>query len=150
GATSDGMPIDFGIGQDVKLDISSARLRVRRGADLLDLGFRFAGMKLRFGPNKRAALEAVGTAPVLKVDFPPQHVMERSFLRQELGLPDFGPPVTALEQRTLLRGGPRAAALRKDIYDRKVLAPDPDKPEDPDRRAFTTFADAWANEGGHP
>ncbi len=120
----------------IRLGLRHARLRVRRGADLLDLGFRFRGFALQ--DTTPPSLVRSGEAdPILLVDFPPQHVMQRSFLRQDVGLPDVGRAVTAAELRALARPGPDATKLRQLIYDEKT------KLDDPDRQAFRDFAGRW-------
>lgn len=91
------------IAAPVELALDGAVLRARRPADLLALDFRFARLALqvradqaRIVPATRRALGGAGSGAaipdrvgaafddraLLVVDFPPQHVAERAYLRQ--------------------------------------------------------------------
>ncbi|MBR0642937.1 hypothetical protein [Plastoroseomonas hellenica] len=128
------------------LPLRGARLRVRRGRDLLDLAFRFRDFDLRFERDRTPRLLPRADEPWLTAEFPPQHVMQRSFLRQELSLPDLGRAVTPSDARTLRRGGEAARALRQAIYDAKIQG----APNDPAKPGFDTFATKWRERHGTP
>lgn len=87
----------------VEIALDGATLQVRRPADRLAPGFRFARLALKVGPlgariipmlrrgvgGAGEADEVVGTPPpgyddraLLIVDFPPQHVAEKAYLRR--------------------------------------------------------------------
>jgi hypothetical protein len=71
----------------IHIELNSARLRVARQADLFRGCFRFTGLALS-KTNKRLILRKLpGDACLLRVDLPPQHLMERSFARQLPNLP---------------------------------------------------------------
>lgn len=100
-------PRDIADSQDTtaRFGLDRARLSVLRTADLLALKFRFSGLELKVpwretqalpallappGKTSEAGLPSPGLAagnmpdrrPMLVVDFPPQHVLEKTYFRQ--------------------------------------------------------------------
>ena len=74
----------YGLSGRWRMPLARARLRIERSADLLSLKFRFRELHLsggwgqtRIRPNAKA-----DTRPLLVVELPPQHVLERAYLRQ--------------------------------------------------------------------
>ncbi|MER8691548.1 hypothetical protein NKI77_04740 [Mesorhizobium opportunistum] len=94
---------------NVNLDCHAA-LRVWRGQDLFCLTFRFRNMGLSIGkttalvpmPIADPAHNEPGEA-LLIAEFPPQHIMERTFLRQTTLLPDVEVDIAPARLRLLQR-----------------------------------------------
>ncbi|AZO29773.1 hypothetical protein [Mesorhizobium sp. M1B.F.Ca.ET.045.04.1.1] len=92
------------------LNLDHAALRVWRGQDLFCLTFRFRNMGLSIGkttalvpmPIADTAPNAPGEA-LLIAEFPPQHIMERTFLRQTTLLPDVEVDIAPARLRLLQR-----------------------------------------------
>jgi hypothetical protein len=82
--------ITFGPQAKIESHLDDARLHVKRSEDLVDLKFRFKDMTLTV-EQRRAYLAAyaarnkkpVDNSAIMIVDFPPQHVAERAYFRQE-------------------------------------------------------------------
>lgn len=93
----------------VVLNLNLASLRLWRGRDLFQLTYHFRDTDLYLGENPRI----IGRPwfdrgkrppkPTLIAEFPPQHIMERTFLRQNFELPDAGRPVAPADLRQLQR-----------------------------------------------
>ena len=66
------------------LPLRYGRLRITRARDLVDLTYSFQGLALarRIG-GWRLELDGSGMAPMLVAEFPPQHIVERAFFRQD-------------------------------------------------------------------
>ena len=121
------------------LNLDCAVLRVARGRDLLGLQFRFRGLNLRFRDARPYLEPRQGAEPsdaLLIVDFPPQHIMERAFLRQNVALPDVDPALSPADIRGLRLPG--ASKRRQELSKAKLetAAKDGDT-------SFPAFAEAW-------
>jgi hypothetical protein len=88
-----------------------AKLRLWRGLDLFCLTFQFHNIDLSIGkkvqliPLRPEQIDPASRPDeaVLLAEFPPQHIMERTFLRQKRPLPDAGKEVSPAQLRQLLR-----------------------------------------------
>ena len=138
-----------GNGHPASIRLDDARLTVRRGQDLLSLVFRFKGVTLRAGDGapqlSRMAPEEGGAAtgvPLLRVEFPPQHVLEHAAFRQrpQAPTPELSEPV-----RARARGTDRDVVLlaRKAIFDDLVKKGDDGKEKDP---ILAGFAEPYRRE----
>ncbi|MCW8087681.1 hypothetical protein [Sabulicella glaciei] len=119
-----------GSGPAVELSLDQARLRVRRERDLLSLVFGFDGVGLVVG-DRGAMLRlpsGVGAcptgsvrSPLLRVEFPPQHVLEHAYARRRPQVPT--PEISADAQDGKPSEAARArlpgerAALDKELRD---------------------------------
>jgi ABC-type transporter Mla subunit MlaD len=128
-------------------------LRVWRGRDLFHLAFRFKNLNLIIDENPRLAPANPGDhseqgASVLLAEFPPQHVMERSFLRQRLELPDAGDPLSQADLRKLQRLTVTEGnkEVRSKINDKKRKAESDDIRDDNAPHPFADFSDRWNKE----
>lgn len=67
-----------------RLPMEKSRLRIARSTDMMSLRFSFQGMDLVHRPLEGWHFEAPDNAPppLMRVEFPPQHVMEQAFLQQ--------------------------------------------------------------------
>ncbi|TPO13738.1 hypothetical protein [Mesorhizobium sp. B1-1-5] len=132
-----------------------AKLRLWRGQDLLCLSFQFHNIDLSI--NKSVELVPLhsdqmdsATEPdeaVLLAEFPPQHIMERSFLRQEHPLPDAGDAVPQAQLRLLQGLSPtsqESQKLRQAIQDEKTAKEQTDGGYSP----FAQFANQWDQADG--
>jgi hypothetical protein len=151
-----------------KLNLDKATLRLWRGNDLFCLSFQFSQINLvvakraqlvpMTGEEIRKRIERYPTLmdeinsgkstiePVLAADFPPQHIMERTFLRQNRPLPDAGDEVTPAELRELQRLGIGAGEdLRRKLRTAKIDAEDKLIPPG-DPHPFKDFAEVWAKD----
>ncbi|MCG7353274.1 hypothetical protein [Roseomonas mucosa] len=111
-----------GKGHRASIRLDDAWLTVRRGKDLLSLVFRFKGVTLAAGDGapqlSRMAPEDGGAAtgvPLLRVEFPPQHVLEHAAFRQRPQVPT---PDLSEEDRARARGTDRGAvrSVREAIF----------------------------------
>ena len=135
----------------VEIGLEGCALQVRRPADLLALDFRFKGLNLQVGdggariaPGRRGAVGGAGQGvateygpsagyddrALLIVDFPPQHVAERAYLRQTndgISLPE--PPADDADAlaapdgiATRVRTGGLAARTKARLGERERLS----------------------------
>lgn len=154
-----------------------AKLRLWRGLDLFCLAFQFhnidlsLGKKIQLIPLRGREIDPASKPDeaVLLAEFPPQHIMERTFLRQDRPPPDAGEEISPAQLRKLQQleaGGIRpydpkcnlsgtsepnpdtdAQCLRKKIQGEKIAAegrdylgnPPPANPPDP-KDIFFPFA----------
>jgi len=127
----------------VRVSLDRAVLRMSRAKDLMNLAFRFKNLELELRSG-RPFLVRSRTAPkdaeaILIVDFPPQHIMERAFLRQQFDLPDAEPQISEGELKRLLEGSDgEVEKLRHQIYDRKLA-------NAPSETRFKEFATFWSS-----
>ena len=158
-----------------------AKLRLWRGLDLFCLTFQFHNIDLSIGkkvqliPLRHEQIDPASKPDeaVLLAEFPPQHIMERTFLRQDRPLPDAGKEVSPAQLRQLQRleaigikpftkcdfsGATEpnpdtdAQCLRKKIQNEKIDAEKRDVLGDPPPATtdpkdfyfpFASFAEAW-------
>lgn len=115
----------------------SAKLRLWRGLDLFSLTFQFHNIDLSIGkkvqliPLRHEQIDPASKPDeaVLLAEFPPQHIMERTFLRQDRPLPDAGKEVSSAQLRQLQRleaGGIRPASELANCSFTKDKEPNPD------------------------
>ncbi|MER9119858.1 hypothetical protein NKH93_25095 [Mesorhizobium sp. M0954] len=111
-----------------KVNLDHAALRVWRGQDLFSLTFRFRNVGLSIGkttalvpmPIADPAADEPGEA-LLIAEFPPQHIMERTFLRQTTLLPDVEVEIAPARLRLLQRL--EASAQRNGSRPSNIAAP---------------------------
>ncbi len=157
---SGAIPIPLGGATTLSLPLDKARLRLARSADLMSLALRFhlvtlelgaARPALRLMPAPKPEGNQEAETPLLVADFPPQHVMEEAFLRQDVALPDHGEPLTALDLQVLQGPDRKLAQLRRaEVSNRKLpvqdacdCKPAPVGAAEPGQEEFKRFADAW-------
>ncbi|MGY2805604.1 hypothetical protein [Bradyrhizobium sp. USDA 4506] len=126
----------------VRLPLDDAKLRIARSRDLMSLEFRFKNidLELRNGKPYLVGRKIEGANPerVLVVDLPPQHIMERAFLRQQFDLPDSAPNIVASDLARLRSSSLEdVLRLRRQIRDSKIAA----EKSDPGNAGLTPFAD---------
>jgi hypothetical protein len=88
-----------------------AKLRLWRGLDLFCLAFQFHNIDLSLGKKIQLIPLSCGEIDpaskpdeaVLLAEFPPQHIMERTFLRQDRPPPDAGEEISPAQLRKLQR-----------------------------------------------
>lgn len=88
-----------------------AKLRLWRGLDLFCLAFQFHNIDLSLGKKIELIPLSCGDIDpmskpdeaVLLAEFPPQHIMERTFLRQDRPPPDAGKEISPAQLRKLQR-----------------------------------------------
>jgi hypothetical protein len=85
------------------LNLDAASLRLWRGCDLFCLTFHFRDAELFVGNTSYIEGQRGPAKPTLIAEFPPQHIMERTFLRQNIELPDAGKPASPADLRQLQR-----------------------------------------------
>jgi hypothetical protein len=125
----------------VRLGLDNAVLRISRAKDLMNLAFRFKNLELELRNGSpflvRSPAASSDEESILVVDFPPQHIMERAFLRQQFDLPDAEPQITEAELKRLIEGSEGdVLELRRQIRDRKLPNAQPGTP-------FKEFSDFW-------
>lgn len=141
--TAKGFGYEFGtVTNTVRISLDDAKLRIARARDLMNLEFRFKNIDLEIRNGKPyligRKIEAADAERVLVVDLPPQHIMERAFLRQQFDLPDFAPDISASDLAKLHSAGlDDALRLRRKIRDSKIAA----EKTDPANAGLTPFAD---------
>ncbi|MGY4505792.1 hypothetical protein ACVWYH_009749 [Bradyrhizobium sp. GM24.11] len=126
----------------VRIPLDDAKLRIARARDLMNLEFRFKNIDLEIRNGKPyligRKIEAADAERVLVVDLPPQHIMERAFLRQQFDLPDSAPNISASDLAKLRSAGlDDVLRLRRQIRDSKIAA----EKTDPANAGLTPFAD---------
>lgn len=125
----------------VKLSLQNAALRLWRGRDLFNLTFRFHDFTLCVGES--VTLETRPSA-LLIAEFPPQHIMERSFLRQNIVLPDVG-TIKPAHLRQIQHGN---TTVRTAVSKRKIEAEDKEIKDKLLPHPFAKFAEKWKSEHG--
>lgn len=134
---------EFGnISGSVRLPLDDAKLRIARARDLMNLEFRFKNIDLELRNGKPylvgRKMDGADAERVLVVDLPPQHIMERAFLRQQFDLPDSAPNIGALDLARLRSSNlDDVLRLRRQIRDSKIAA----EKSDPANAGLTPFAD---------
>ncbi len=153
------LPVGTGPADALTIPLEGATLRISETGSLMNLRFRFKDFDLvtttkgsRLVP-RRALTGETATDPLMVVEFPPQHAMERVYLRQAVVPPDRDVAVDASLLAALR--GPSPAAARPKIFDQKLKDEDDDValsavPED--QRPFRSFASGWkeANQATRP
>jgi hypothetical protein len=129
----------------VRIPLDDAKLRIARARDLMNLEFRFKNIDLEVRNGKPYLVsrktEAEDAERILVVDLPPQHIMERAFLRQQFDLPDSAPNISASELAKLHSASlDDVLRLRRQIRDAKIAA----EKNDPANAGLTPFADFCA------
>jgi len=139
-----------------RVPLTQARLKVERAADLLSLNYRFKGLCLEggFGGGSVRPLPGQEEPPILVAEFPPQHVLEKAYLRQvqtETGAVPLKPrdPIDPRTVPAALTGGappPDVNSTAQDPFDDLVEA----RLSGPTRLAFALPAErsAWTKQRG--
>ena len=105
-AVGTGLHLPLGAVKAVTVPLEAASLRVASSVDLMSLRFLFSGLALKVAPGPPQVMRT-GTADVLLVaEFPPQHVLERAYLRQDAPIPDPPKPLDESQLERLRAGGP--------------------------------------------
>ena len=150
------LPLAAHAGAQLTLPLDKATLRVVDARTLMSLDYRFRhfdlvadnrGRHLNRSPLPKRHDDQ--DEALLVVDFPPQHLMERAFLRRGPTLPDREAPVTPADLRSVHGTvGEAAKAARQRIAAAKADAEDHDPglaDTLPARRPFRAFSTLWTD-----
>ena len=167
GAPTDSLEILLGarLGTTTRLALDHAKLRLVEARSLMSLVYRFKDFDLLESGGRRwlqGRLPPVSTGrgagqdpegsdgPLLVVDFPPQHLLEAAYLKQESVLADRDVAVSAADLRAVHGdSSDHVRAARQKIADAKLCDEASDSGladiVDPKNRPFAAFSKHWAD-----